>query len=50
MPRKYKAVIIDGRKLIKTAVSAVLGICLASAFVAGAKVSNVRFDYHFSYP
>lgn len=45
MQRKYKAVIIDGKKLIKTVVSAILGVCLVSVFTFGAKVKNLKFEY-----
>ena len=42
--RKYRAFVIDGRKVIKNTVSGIIGIVLAAAIITGVKLSGVKLD------
>ncbi len=44
MSKKYRAVVIDGRKVIKNTVSALVGIAVSSAIIICAKVGGFRLD------
>lgn len=42
MSRKYRAVVIDGRKVIKNAAAAMIGIAAASVIIFTAKLSGIK--------
>ena len=42
MRRKYRAVVIDGRKVIKNTVAAMIGVAAASVIILAAKLSGVK--------
>lgn len=44
MSGKYRAFVIDGRKVIKNTVSGVLGIALAALIISGAKLGGVELS------
>lgn len=44
MKRKYRAFVIDGRKVIKNTVSGIIGIALAASLITGVKLSGVKLN------
>lgn len=42
--RKYRAFVIDGRKVIKNTVSGIIGIALATAIITGVRLSGVKLN------